>query len=343
MPRLSLRPECPACSPVLLTGGLGYIGAHVAVVLLGAGYEVAIVDNLVNSSAEVSGRIADVAGRRPRVFDEDVRDLTAMRGVLETVKPRVVIHLAALKSVAESVVAPLDYYDVNVGGSIVLLKAMAEAGVSRFVFSSSAAVYGAPGVLPVAEDAPLAPENPYGDTKLQVETLLRSLCAADPGFRAIALRYFNPVGGHPSGLLGEDPRGAPANLMPYLVRVAQGKARCLRVFGSDYPTPDGTGVRDYLHVMDLAEGHLAALSYLDSKVAGFVPVNLGAGRGLSVLELVRAFETAAGREIPLELHSRRAGDAPACYADVTRATALFGWRARRDVAAMCSDSWRLAG
>jgi UDP-glucose 4-epimerase len=321
----------------IVTGGLGYIGSHTCVELLGAGHDVVVVDNLCNSKPAVLDRIKQIAGRRPALVVADVRDRTALRQVLDGCDG--VIHFAGLKAVGESVAKPLLYYRNNVEGSIALFEAMADSGVRTLVFSSSATVYGAPKEVPIREDAALAVANPYGRSKLMVEDILRDLAAADPAWSIALLRYFNPVGAHPSGLIGEDPTGVPNNLMPYVAQVAVGKLDCLPVFGNDYPTPDGTGVRDYIHVVDLARGHLAALAKLHRQ-SGVLTVNLGTGRGYSVLDMVRAFEQACGSPIPYRISPRRSGDVPSYFADPSRARDLLGWQAERGLAAMCEDTWR---
>jgi UDP-glucose 4-epimerase len=324
---------------VLVTGGLGYIGSHACVALAAAGYELSIVDNLANSKASVLQRLQELTGSAIDFTRADLRDRDALRSLFARSKIGAVLHFAGLKAVGESVEKPLLYYDNNVGGTVALLEAMAAAGVSRLVFSSSATVYGEPERLPLKEEHPLRPMSPYGKTKLVIEHLLADQARADPSFRYAALRYFNPIGAHPSGRLGEDPAGPPENLFPYIARVAVGRLAALRVFGRDYDTPDGTGVRDYIHVMDLARGHVAALEALE-KSASSITVNLGTGRGYSVLEAVKAFERASGRTIPLQFVARRPGDVAACYADATRAEAEIGWKAELGLDAMCRDLWR---
>lgn len=324
-------------SKILVTGGLGYIGSHTVVELSAAGHEVVILDNLSNSKKSVLDRLGELCGQRPAFVEGDIRDAAAVRAALRGCSA--VIHFAGLKAVGESVEKPLAYYDNNVVGSIRLCETMAEAGVRTLVFSSSATVYGDPQRLPIPEDAPLAATNPYGRTKLMIEDILRDLYRADSGWRLALLRYFNPVGAHPSGRIGEDPNGVPNNLMPFIAQVAIGKRPYLSVFGDDYPTPDGTGVRDYIHVVDLAQGHLAALSAL-ARQGGLLTVNLGTGRGYSVLEMVRAFEQASGRPIPYRIAPRRPGDVACCYADPSLAERLLGWRAQRGLSEMCADLWR---
>jgi UDP-glucose 4-epimerase len=298
---------------------------------------VRIVDNLCNAKASVLERIAAIAGRPPEFVQADVRDRGAMRAALAGCTA--VIHFAGLKAVGESVAMPLAYYDNNVAGTVALCEAMAEAGVATLVFSSSATVYGDPASVPIREDFPLSATNPYGRSKLMVEEVLRDLAVAQPGWRIALLRYFNPVGAHASGMIGEDPNGIPNNLLPYVAQVAVGRLAQLSVFGNDYPTPDGTGVRDYIHVVDLALGHLAALRALAAQ-PGVLTVNLGTGRGYSVLEMVRAFERASGRPVPYRIAPRRPGDIAQCYADPGLARQRLGWSAERDIDAMCADAWR---
>ncbi len=321
---------------VLVTGGAGYIGSHTCVALLDAGHEVVVLDNLCNAAAESLRRVQEISGRSLRFVEGDVRhrdDLArAFAGGIDAV-----VHFAALKAVGESCADPLRYFDNNIGGTIALLQAMREHATCRLVFSSSATVYGTAEQMPVDEDAPLGVTNPYGRSKLVMEDLIRDLCSADPDFRAVLLRYFNPVGAHPGGRIGEDPVGVPNNLMPYVAQVASGRRNHLNVFGNDYATIDGTGVRDYLHVMDLADAHLRAL---DHDGAGVRVYNLGSGRGHSVLELVRAFEAASGRAIPLRFVARRPGDVATLYADPRRAERDLGWKASRTLADMCADTWR---
>ncbi len=321
----------------LVTGGLGYIGSHTCVELLAAGHRVRIIDNLSNSKLAVLERITEIAGIRPEFIKADIRDRGAVREALTGCTA--VIHFAGLKAVGESVAKPLLYYRNNVEGSIALFEAMAEAGTRTLVFSSSATVYGDPVSVPIREDAPLSATNPYGRSKLMIEEILRDLAKADPQWEIALLRYFNPVGAHPSGRIGEDPNGIPNNLMPYVSQVAVGKLDCLSVFGDDYSTPDGTGVRDYIHVVDLARGHLAALAALE-RSGGLLTVNLGTGRGYSVLEMIKAFETASGRRVAYRVAPRRSGDIACCYADPAFAAESLGWRAEHGLAAMCADAWR---
>ena len=324
---------------VLVTGGLGYIGSHTCVVLAGAGYRPVIVDNLGNAKASVLERIRELTQTEISFHRADVRERQALGALLARERVQAVLHFAGWKAVGESVEKPVMYYDNNVGGTIALLAAMAEHGVRRMVFSSSATVYGEPERLPLTEDHPLRPVNPYAKNKLVIEHILADCAVADAGFHYAALRYFNPIGAHPSARLGEDPRGVPNNLLPYVAQVAVGRRPSLRVWGRDYATPDGTGVRDYLHVMDLAQGHVAALAYLERR-ARSITANLGTGRGYSVLEVVKAFESASGKSIPLEFHPRRAGDVAQSYADASFAARELGWRARLGLEAMCRDAWR---
>ena len=324
---------------ILLTGAAGYIGSHTWLALAAAGYDVVGVDDFRNSSPQVLERLQDLLGHAPRFERANVCDGAAMAALMQRHGIDATVHFAASKAVGESTVQPLAYYANNLGGLLSVCEAMRARGVMRFVFSSSATVYGQPERLPIAEDAALRATNPYGQTKLMAEQILRDLGAAEPAWQTACLRYFNPVGAHESGRIGEDPRGVPNNLMPYVAQVAVGRRERLQVFGHDYATPDGTGVRDYIHVMDLAEGHVAALRRLFDAPGSFT-VNLGTGRGHSVLELVRAYEAASGRRVPYALAPRRPGDAAACYADPQLAAELLGWRAQRDLAAMCADSWR---
>ncbi|WP_019917926.1 UDP-glucose 4-epimerase GalE [Methyloversatilis discipulorum] len=326
-------------SRVLVTGGAGYIGSHTCIELMAAGHQVVVVDNLCNSKRESLTRVERIAGQALQAFVQaDVRDRAAMRAVFAAHDIDAVIHFAGLKAVGESVAKPLEYYDNNVSGTVALCEVMAEAGVKTLAFSSSATVYGDPASVPIREDFPTGPTNPYGRSKWMVEYLLQDLVVADPSWRIALLRYFNPVGAHESGLIGEDPNGLPNNLMPFVSQVAVGKLAELRVFGGDWPTPDGTGVRDYIHVLDLAQGHVRAIDYL-AEHAGLLTVNLGTGRGYSVLEVVRAFEQASGRAVPYRIVDRRPGDIAQCYADPAHANRLLGWVARRDLAQMCADAW----
>ena len=324
---------------LLVTGGAGYIGSHTCVELLQAGYGVVVADNLCNSRREVFGRIERIAGRAVTFHECDVRDAAALRGIFGEHAIDAVLHFAGLKAVGESVDRPIEYYDNNVGGTLALCRAMAEAGVRKLVFSSSATVYGDPDAVPVREDHPLRPTNPYGHSKAMIETILQDLFRSDPAWKIALLRYFNPVGAHESGLIGEDPGGVPNNLLPFIAQVAVGRREALNVYGNDYPTPDGTGVRDYIHVVDLARGHLAALEKL-ATTSEVLSVNLGTGRGYSVLEMVEAFRRASGRDIPYRIVARRPGDVAACYADPALAARLLGWRAERGLERICRDAWR---
>ncbi|TFW18953.1 UDP-glucose 4-epimerase GalE, partial [Duganella callida] len=326
---------------ILVTGGLGYIGSHTCVELLAAGHQVVVVDNLVNSNAGVAARIAAIAGQPCQFVEADVRDRAALQQLFARERIDAVIHFAGLKAVGESVQQPLRYYDYNVHGTQVLLETMAEAGVKTLVFSSSATVYGDPHAVPILEDFPLQATNPYGRSKLMIEQILRDVGLADAGWKIALLRYFNPVGAHESGLIGEDPNGIPNNLMPYIAQVAEGRRAQLAIFGNDYPTVDGTGVRDYIHVVDLALGHVKTLQRL-AEVGGVLTYNLGTGRGNSVLQMVHAFEQASGRRIPYQFAPRRAGDIAQCYADPGLAERELGWRAARGIEQMCADTWRWA-
>ena len=326
---------------VLLTGATGYIGSHTCVEVMAAGWTPVIVDNLCNSSPRVLERIERITGRRPAFIEADVRDSGALERIFGAQAIDAVVHFAGLKAVGESVAQPLRYYENNVVGTTVLLEAMHRHGVKRIVFSSSATVYGVAQQMPLVEDSPLGAVNPYGRTKVMAEQILRDVAAADPGWRVMLLRYFNPVGAHESGLIGEDPAGMPNNLMPFVAQVAVGRRPRLCIYGNDYPTADGTGVRDYIHVVDLALGHVAALAKLmDALAPRETVVNLGTGRGHSVLEVVRTFEAASGRVVPYDIVARRPGDVATCYADPTRARTLLGWEARRGLDAMCADAWR---
>ncbi len=324
---------------ILVTGGAGYIGSHTVVELMLAGLEVLIVDNFCNSKATVLERIAHIVGRQPVFVEADVRDLESMQALFSDHHIEAAIHFAGLKAVGESVAQPLRYYDNNVHGSLVLFEAMAEAGVRTLVFSSSATVYGDPHAVPIRENFPLSATNPYGRSKLIIEEILGDIAQADASWRIALLRYFNPVGAHESGLIGEDPHGTPNNLMPYIAQVASGNLAELSVYGSDYPTHDGTGVRDYIHVVDLARGHIAALRALKANT-GLLTTNLGTGQGYSVLDVVREFEAASGRKVPYRLVGRRPGDVAACYADPTLAKTLLGWQALYGLSEMCRDAWR---
>jgi UDP-glucose 4-epimerase len=324
---------------ILLTGGAGFIGSHTYVALVEAGFTPVILDNFANSHPAVLDRLASITGR-PVLFEPgDVLDTFLVEQLLRRHSAAGVVHFAGDKAVGESVAKPLQYYHHNLGGAVSLLRAMEAAGCGHLVFSSSATVYGDPASVPIREDFPRTHTNPYGHTKLVIEDMLRAQQDAQPSWKVAVLRYFNPVGAHPSGRIGEDPAGTPNNLMPYVSQVALGLRPELQVFGGDYPTPDGTGVRDYIHVCDLAEGHVAALRYLIDQGRGLT-VNLGTGQGYSVLEVVRAFEEASGRQVPYRVIDRRPGDVAQCYADPALAQELLGWRARRSLQAMCADAWR---
>lgn len=325
---------------ILVTGGAGYIGSHTVVELLNAGYEVVVVDNLANSKREALRRVERITGRPVPFYQVDLRDKGGITAVFQSHSFDAVIHFAGLKAVGESVSMPLAYYDNNIGGTLTLCQVMAEQGVKNLVFSSSATVYGDPAHVPVTEETPLGEAtNPYGRSKAIIEQILQDLHISDPAWNIALLRYFNPVGAHASGLIGEDPNGVPNNLLPYVAQVAVGKRPFLRVFGGDYPTPDGTGVRDYIHVVDLALGHLRALDRL-AETPGVVIYNLGTGVGYSVLEVVAAFAKASGQEIPYQIVERRPGDVACVYADPARAATELGWRAARGLAEMCADAWR---
>jgi UDP-glucose 4-epimerase len=337
---------------VLVTGGCGYIGSHTTLELLAAGHQVTVVDNLSNSSVVALERVEELTGAKATFAELDLRDAPGLDALFDTSRFDAVIHFAALKAVGESVAHPLRYYDNNIGSTIALCQAMAAHGVGRLVFSSSATVYGDPVAVPIPEGAAVQPTNPYGQTKAMIEQVLRDSAAAGPGWQIALLRYFNPVGAHPSGRIGEDPNGVPNNLLPFVAQVAVGRREILDVFGDDYDTPDGTGVRDYVHVVDVALGHLAALDFLSGGKAappGGLPaggagrcdtINLGTGTGMSVLEVVHAFELACGRPVPYRVVARRPGDIAACYAEVSLAERLMGWRATRSLAEACADTWR---
>ena len=323
---------------ILVTGGAGYIGSHTCVELLNAGYEIIVCDNFSNSKPEVIERIKQITGHNFLFEEADILDRWAMEQLFEDHPIDAVIHFAGLKAVGESVQKPLLYHHNNVGGSLILFQTMAQFGVKRLVFSSSATVYGNPARVPITEDFPLAAANPYGSTKLMIENILRDLYASDPAWSIVLLRYFNPIGGHNSGLIGDDPNGIPNNLMPYLIRVAAGQLKVLNIFGNDYPTPDGTGVRDYIHVVDLSQGHLKALEQIMVK-SGIEAYNLGTGTGYSVLQVIKAFEQATGQKVNWCLAPRRPGDIAECYADPSKAQRELGWEARRDLNQMCADAW----
>ena len=325
---------------ILVTGGAGYIGSHTCVALAAAGEPVLVLDNFCNSRAGVLERVGQITGAVPQHVEGDVRDTALLQSLFERHPIQAVIHFAALKAVGESVREPLRYYNNNVAGTVALLGAMQAAGIRNLVFSSSATVYGDPATVPIREDFPLSATNPYGWSKLMMEQVLADVDAAEPGqWRIARLRYFNPVGAHESGLIGEDPQDVPNNLLPYVAQVAAGQRERLSIYGNDYPTPDGTGVRDYIHVSDLAQGHVAALRYLEQH-PGLLTVNLGTGRPVSVLEMVRAFEQASGRAVPYQVVARRPGDVAQCWADPTQAQQLLGWRAHHGVERMCEDAWR---
>lgn len=324
---------------ILVTGGTGYIGSHACIELLAAGHQVLVLDNLSNSSVESLKRVEIAAKKKIPFIEGDVRSLSCLRRIFTEYKIDSVVHFAGLKSVSESVVQPLSYYDNNVLGSVALFKVMAEFCCKRLVFSSSATVYGGPHFVPIREDFPLSTTNPYGASKLMVEDVLRDLYASDTGWSIGILRYFNPVGAHESGIIGENPNGTPNNLMPFISQVAMGQRDVLSVFGGDYDTPDGTGVRDYIHVVDLAKGHVCAL---DKLMTGpqCLTVNLGTGQGYSVLELLSAFEKVSGKKIPFQIVGRRSGDVAKCFADPAHAFDTLGWQAKYDIERMCADTWR---
>ncbi|HEY88118.1 MAG TPA: UDP-glucose 4-epimerase GalE [Thermoflexia bacterium] len=324
---------------ILVTGGAGYIGSHTCVELLEAGYEISVVDNLVNSKAEALRRVEELTGKPVEFHQVDLRDQEALNAVFAGTGIDAVIHFAGLKAVGESVAQPLRYFHNNVTGTLILCEVMRAHNVKDLVFSSSCTVYGDPQSVPIREDFPLSATNPYGHSKLMIEEILRALYRADAAWNIALLRYFNPVGAHPSGRIGEDPTGIPNNLVPYIAQVAVGKLDYLRVFGDDYSTRDGTGVRDYIHVVDLAQGHLQALAKL-AENPGIVTYNLGTGRGYSVLEVLRAFEKVAGREIPYRILARRAGDIAEAYADPTLASRELGWQAEKNLPEMCADVWK---
>lgn len=324
---------------ILVTGGAGYIGSHTCVELLAAGYELVVCDNLSNSKVEVIDKIKRVTGKELGFYRADILDREALEQIFAGHSIEAVVHFAGLKAVGESVQQPLLYYHNNVGGSLVLFQVMAAAGVKRLVFSSSATVYGDPAEVPIREDFPLSTTNPYGATKLTIENILRDVCQADPDWSVALLRYFNPIGAHPSGSLGDDPSGIPNNLLPYLLRVAAGQLDVLSVYGNDYPTRDGTGVRDYIHVVDLSQGHIQALGKIMGQT-GIDAYNLGTGTGYSVLEVINAFEQASGQKVNWMFTARRPGDIAECYADAGKARRELGWQARKGLAEMCIDAWR---
>lgn len=324
---------------VLVTGGAGFIGSHTCVELLGAGEEVVIIDNFSNSKPQVLDKIREITGKDFKFYEVDLLDEQGVKRVFDE-NPDIdsVIHFAALKAVGESVQKPLEYYHNNLTGTLVLCKQMRDHNVKKIVFSSSATVYGSPASLPIRENFPLSTTNPYGSTKLMIEMILKDLCVPDKDWSVALLRYFNPIGAHPSGLIGEEPDGIPNNLLPYVARVACGELECLSVFGDDYDTPDGTGVRDYIHVVDLAKGHLCAINWVRNN-KGADAFNLGTGQGYSVLQIVQAFEKYSGRKVNYKIAPRRAGDIAACYADPSKAKEVLGWEAHLGIEEMCRDSW----
>lgn len=325
---------------ILVTGGAGYIGSHTCVELLNAGYDVVIVDNLYNSNSKAVDRIEQITGKEVTFYEKDIRDKEAMHEIFSLEKPKCVIHFAGLKAVGESVQKPLEYYENNINGTLVMLDAMRKNGCKNIIFSSSATVYGDPAFVPITEECPKGKiTNPYGRTKSMLEEILMDLNVSDPEWNVILLRYFNPIGAHKSGLIGEDPKGIPNNLLPYVAQVAIGKLPCLGVFGNDYDTPDGTGVRDYIHVVDLAVGHVKAIDKIKED-PGVKIYNLGTGKGYSVLDIVKAYSKACGHDIPYEIKPRRAGDIATCYADASLAKKELGWEADYGIDEMCADSWK---
>lgn len=325
---------------VLVTGGAGFIGSHTCVELLESGFDVVVCDNLSNASEEALNRVKKITGKTVKFYKTDIRDREGLDTIFEKESIDSVIHFAGLKAVGESVEKPLMYYDNNIHGTLVLCEAMKKAGCKSIVFSSSATVYGDPHTVPIKEDFPLHATNPYGRTKLMIEEILQDLCVSDPEWKVILLRYFNPIGAHESGLIGEDPKGIPNNLVPYVAQVAIGKHEFVRVFGNDYNTPDGTGVRDYIHVVDLAKGHVCALHKIEASDPGVLIYNLGTGNGYSVLDVVKAYSKACGKELPYKILDRRPGDIATCYADPAKAKAELGWEAQFGIERMCADSWR---
>ena len=326
---------------ILVTGGAGYIGSHTCVELLNAGYEVVVFDNLYNASRKALERVEEITGKKVKFYEADMRDRGAMEEIFSQESIDSVIHFAGLKAVGESVRKPLEYYENNINGTLVLLDVMRAHGVKNIVFSSSATVYGDPAVVPITEDCPKGQcTNPYGWTKSMLEQILTDLHTADEEWNVVLLRYFNPIGAHKSGKIGEDPSGIPNNLLPYVAQVAIGRLKCVGVFGNDYDTPDGTGVRDYIHVVDLALGHVKAIQKMEEMKGGVKIYNLGTGKGYSVLDVIRSFSKACGKEIPYEIKPRRAGDIAACYADPAKAYQELGWKAERGIDEMCEDSWR---
>jgi UDP-glucose 4-epimerase len=324
---------------ILVTGGAGYIGSHTCVELLNAGYDIIVFDNFVNSKPATIQKIKQITNQDFKFYEADLLDQSAMEHIFAENQIDAVVHFAGLKAVGESVALPLLYYHNNVVGTLLLCETMNKFNVKRLVFSSSATVYGNPKTVPIKEDFPLAATNPYGSTKLIIENILRDLYASDHEWSIALLRYFNPIGAHASGLIGEDPNGIPNNLMPYITRVAAGQLECLSVFGNDYPTPDGTGVRDYIHVVDLSLGHLKAVEKIMA-ASGVEAYNLGTGKGYSVLEVIQTFEKITGQKVNYKMAPRRAGDIAECYADPSKANTELGWKASRDLSDMCGDSWR---
>lgn len=325
---------------ILVTGGAGFIGSHTCVELLNAGYEVIVVDNLCNSSQESLRRVEKITGKSVKFYEADIRDTDTLNQIFDKESVECVIHFAGLKAVGESVAKPLEYYDNNISGTLRLCDVMRNHGVKNIIFSSSATIYGEPAFIPITEECPKGVcTNPYGWTKWMLEQILTDLHTADPEWNVVLLRYFNPIGAHKSGLIGEDPKGIPNNLMPYVAQVAIGKLECLGVFGNDYDTPDGTGVRDYIHVVDLAIGHVKALKKIQEK-AGVCIYNLGTGVGYSVLDMVHAFEEVSGRKVPYQIKERRPGDIASCYSDAKKAEEELGWTAERGLKEMCEDAWR---
>ena len=326
---------------ILVTGGAGYIGSHTCVELLNSGHKVIIVDNFCNSKPEILDIIKDITGKDFKFYETDIRDHSGMTRIFKENKVDAVIHFAGLKAVGESVEKPLLYYDNNIKGGLVLFRVMEEAGCRKIVFSSSATVYGVDNPVPFVETMATSAINPYGQTKLMQEKILMDIAASDPRWSVCLLRYFNPIGAHESGLMGEEPKGIPNNLLPYIMQVAAGKLKELSIYGDDYDTPDGTGIRDYIHVVDLAKGHLCAVNYIETHT-GCEAVNLGTGQGTSVLEIVSAFEKASGKKVPYKITGRRQGDIAVCYADTKKAEKLFGWQASYGIDKMCEDAWRFA-
>ena len=326
---------------ILVTGGAGFIGSHTCVELLNAGYEVVVVDNLYNASEKALERVEQITGKKVTFYEADILDRDALNAIFDKEQAESVIHFAGYKAVGESVRKPIEYYYNNITGTLILCDVMRKHNVKNIVFSSSATVYGDPAFIPITEECPKGKiTNPYGQTKGMLEQVLTDIYVSDPEWKVVLLRYFNPIGAHKSGLIGEDPKGIPNNLVPYVAQVAIGKLRCLGVFGNDYDTPDGTGVRDYIHVVDLAKGHVAAIKKVEETEPGVLIYNLGTGKGYSVLDVVHAFEKACGKEIPYEIKPRRAGDIATCYADPTKAKNELGWVAQYGIEEMCEDSWR---